>query len=356
MSLILYRDTETSFASNGRGILTDTLSATVFQELNGMLELEFTCPASGLHVGDIVMRSLITAKPDPATDSQPFRVYRINKKHPGLVKVYARHVAYDAIGIPIAPFQASGLVDTLNKIRGHAVIKLPFTLTSDKSSKAEMKTIVPMPLWSLLGGVRGSLLDVYGGEYQFDKFHIKLCARRGEDRGVYVRYGKNLRTAEQDANCAATYTGVYPYWLSQDGQIVQLPEYIVAAGGTYNYTRIKVLDLSAEWEDAPTVDQLRSRAQRYIEENDIGTPVVSWEIGLINPAQETAFMDLMEKNREIELNRMLLGDTIHVVFPEMGVNGAARVVRTEYDPLLERYQKIVLGSLKKLSFMPFSKS
>ncbi len=340
MKPVLYPDTETAFDSNGIGILADAISATVVQELNGMYELTLKYPDTGIHASSIADRCILLTKPDPVADPQPFRIYRINPVSNGIITVYARHIAYDTMGIPTAPFTATSAAEALVNMKASAVAPCPFTFTTDKNTSAQIISAVPKSIWTLLGGSRGSLLDTYGGEYEFDGFNIHLHSKRGADRGVSIRYGKNLTTLEQDRNCSKCYTGVYPYWLSSEGKLVQLPEKAIHAAGTFNHVHIMTLDLSSEWEEAPTGDQLRKRAEKYMADNDIGVPDVSWKVEFVQLEQTEEY-----KGKAL-LERVLLGDTVSVVFPRMNVNAAARAVRIEFDSILERYNSVTLGKVR----------
>ena len=340
MKPILYAATETSFTSNGIGILNDVISAPVVQELNGQYELTMKYSAAGIHAEAIADRCIILAKPDPVADPQPFRIYRINPISRGTITVYAQHIAYDNIGIPVAPFTASSAADALASMKASAAVDCPFAFTTDKNTQANMDQRIPKSIWKTLGGSEGSILDTYGGEYEFDKFNIHLHERRGTDRGVSIRYGKNLTTLEQDRNCANCYTGVYPYWISMDNELVQLPEKVINAAGTYNYVKILPLDLSSEWQEAPTVEQLRERAEKYMEDNDIGIPDISWKIEFVQLEQTQEY-----KGKAL-LERVLLGDTVSVIFPKMNVNTSARAVKIEFDSILERYISVTLGKVK----------
>lgn len=340
MKPILYPETETAFDSNGIGILNDAISASVVQELNGIYELTLKYPDTGIHAESIMDRCILLTKPDPVTDPQPFRVYRINPVSKGTITVYARHLAYDTMGIPVAPFTAETAAGALVSVKSNAAVECPFTFWTDKSTTAKMNSTVPKPIWNLLGGTSGSILDTYGGEYEFDRYNIRLHNRRGADRGVSIRYGKNLKTLEQDRNCANCYTGVYPYWTSPEGALVQLPEKVINAAGNYSYVRIRTLDLSAEWDEAPTVDQLRQRAQKFMSDNNIGVPDVSWKVQFVQLEQTEEY-----KGKAL-LERVLLGDTVSVIFPRMNVNASARAVKIEYDSILERYNSVTLGKVK----------
>jgi len=340
MMPILFDEFEQEFNSNGIGILNDCIVCDVVQELNGQYELTMKYPVTGIHFDSLEQRKIILAKADPEGRTQPFRIYRITKPLGGVVTVLARHIAYDLSGIPVSPFMADSAADTMFQMKNHCVTECPFHFTTDKSTSAALRVTVPTVIWDLLGGAQGSILDVYGGEYVFDRMDVSLFQRRGSDRGVSVRYGKNLRNLEQDECCANCYTAVYPYWANAEGQIVELPEKTVKAAGNYNYVRIRTLDLSAEWQEAPTEEQLRHRAERFIAENQIGIPRISWKVEFLRLKQENVYQQLAD------LEQVALGDSVSVLLPHMGIQAVARVVATTFDAILEEYKVINLGSVK----------
>ena len=336
---VLYPATETEFTTNGIGFLSDAISCKVYRAVNGGYELTMQYPVSGVHYADISLRSIIKAKPDKVSDPQALRIYRITKPFKGVVTVYARHLVYDLSGIPVSPFTASGVAAAMVALKNNAVVDCPFEFLTTKSGGGTMTVPAPASLWSRLGGTSGSVLDVYGGEYSYDNYKVTLNTRLGSDNGVIIRYGKNLTDLEQDANCANCYTGVYPYWQLED-ELVTLPEKIVHADGNFDYVKILPLDLSEKFETAPTEEQLRTAAENYIENNNIGVPDVSWKVEFV------ALEDTEEYRGMGVLERISLGDTVTVEFEKLGVNATARAVAVEYDCLLERYDSITLGRLK----------
>lgn len=330
MKPILYASTEREFATNGIGILSDAASCVVTEERNGSYELEMQYPVMGLHYASITYRSLILAKSKPDGESQPFRVYRISRPLGGLVTVYARHISYDLSGVVVPPFSATGVEGVFDAIAEKAVPQdSGFTFWSDKTSTSGVATTVPNSVRSLLGGIQGSILDVFGGEYEFDRFTVKLWRHRGQDRGVTIRYGKNLTALEQDANCASVYTAVYPYWTSED-VTVELPEKIVEAPGTYDFVRILPLNLTSVFEGQPTEDQLRTAAQYYIADNNVGVPRVSLSLTYA----------------QLDGEKVDLCDTLTVTFAEMGVNTTANVIKTTFDVLQDRYSSVEIGDMR----------
>ncbi len=340
MKPVLYPSQETAFGSNGLGVLTDAASCVIIEERNGAFELEMTYPVSGIHYKEIAPRCIILAKPNPVDDPQPFRVYRITKPMGGLVTVYGEHISYDLAGVPASPFAAESAPDAMEKLKSFSAIPTPFSFWTDKDTAGTMGITAPVALRSLLGGREGSVLDVYGGEYKFDRYTVRLYNQRGQNRGASIRYGKNLTDLTQDENIAGVYTGVYPYWSSMEGALVQLPEKILPAPGNYDFTRIMTLDLSSEFQEPPTQDQLRARAEAYMKANNIGVPKVSLTVSFV-PLEQT------EEYKDIGLlERVELCDTVNVEFPALGVSATAKCVRTVYDALLDRYKSVELGDAR----------
>lgn len=341
MKPILYDADRTSFPAgvdNGLGVLADAMSCKVTQELNGQYELELHYPVEGIHYGEIALRAILRATVGPDGKLQPFRVYRIVPGMNGTAAVYARHIAYDLGGYVVSPFTAADAPSAVAGIKSHALpAGMPFTLTTDKTTVAAMAVEVPTSAWSLLGGQQGSLLDVYGGEYEFDGWAVRLLTRRGADRGVSVRYGKNLTDLTQDANCASCYTGAVPYWRGNGTTVTAAPVY---AEGDFGYTRLMPLDLSSSFEQQPTQEQLQAAATSYIKQNRLGVPAVSWDVKLALLSQASGYEDVAF------LEQIYLGDTVGVYFQRLGVNAKARVNRIVWDCLLDHYDSVALGSVK----------
>lgn len=340
MNPILFDASELTFDSNGLGVLSDAISCTVTEERNGAFELTLEYPISGIHYEEISNRRIIYCKPNPYASPQPFRIYRMTKPLSGRVTVYAEHISYDLSGIPVSPFTAGSASAAMLQIENSAAVDSNFTFWTDKETAATMTVEVPSSTRSILGGNAGSVLDVYGGEYEWDGWTVRLWSARGSDNGVIIRYGKNLTDLEQDENISNVATGVYPYWKDSDGNLVELPEKIVNAPGTYNFTRIIPLDLSSDFEEQPTVEQLRERAEKYVDDNDIGIPTVSISVAFQSLDQTEEYKDLAL------LERVGLCDTVTVQYETLGVSAKAKCVKTEYDALLDRYTSIELGDAR----------
>lgn len=340
MKPILYDCEEITFRNNGIGVLRDTISCVVTEERNGTYELELEYPIDGQHYEKIALRKIIVALPNNNSNPQPFRIFEISKPIAGIVTVYAQHIAYDLRGIPVAPFQATNAPMAMMSLKTNAVVDCQFEFWTDKETTAKMTVDTPKSIWELLGGTSGGILDVYGGEYEFDVWTVKLHKERGYNRGVTIRYGKNLTDLRQDENCENVYTGVYPYWSDSNGNLVELDEKVVYAPGNYSFERIKIVDFSQEWTDAPSQEELQNRAEKYIRNNNIGTPKISLTVSFAPIEQASEYENIAK------LQKVNLCDTVSVEFPKLNVSATAECVATKFDVLTERYESVELGNAR----------
>lgn len=337
---ILFPDTAEQFSTQGLGALSDAISCTVHEVLNGEYELEMEYPIHGIHYSEMTARCIIYAIPSPYRSPQPFRIYRQSRPLDGIVTFYARHISYDLSGVPVTPFSSSGVVDTLASIEQSWVVPCSFHFWTDKTTSANFSISVPSATRSILGGTEGSVLDVYGGEYEWDGFTVRLWNHRGQDNGVTVSYGKNLTDISQDYNDSGVLTGIMPYWLGQDGTLVQSNPAIIEAPGTYDFENIQPVDFSQDFEEQPTVEQLTERGQQYVNANDVGKPTVSTTVSFVQLEQMEQYKDLAL------LEKCDIGDSVTVRFPRLGVDSKARIVEIETDVLMERYSSVTLGNVQ----------
>lgn len=338
---ILYSATEMEFDHNGLGILGDCASCEVTEEANGIFELAMQYPMDGIHSENITDRVIIKAKADQFREPQLFRVYAISKPMNGIVTVLAEHISYDLSGIPVQPFYADNVALALSMLKRNAVIPCPFNFWTDKATSAKFNVKTPASIRSKLGGSAGSILDVYGGDYEFDNYTVKLHNNRGMNRGVSIRYGKNLTDIKQDQNCSSVATGVYPYWANpENGELVELPEKIINAPGTYNFVKIHTVDFTQSFENKPTEEQLRKATESYIKNNGIGVPKVSMTVSFAQFEQTEEYKHLKL------LERVSLFDTVNVEFPALMVSATAKAVKVVYDVIADRVKSVTLGSVR----------
>lgn len=340
MTPILFPATATSWTTQGLGALSDAVSCTVTEERNGIFELEMQYPMGGVHFSEMKNRCIILAIPSPYRAAQPFRIYRITKPLNGVCIVYARHISYDLSGVPLNPFTAGSAPAAMAGLQANAEGGSPFTFWTDKTTTANFSVDVPSSTRSVLGGKTGSILDVYGGEYAWDGYTVRLYNRRGQDNGVRIAYGKNLTDLEQDENISNVATGIYPYWADADGNLVVCDPKVVPAPGSYDFTRVVPVDFSQDFETAPTPAELQARAESYVQANNIGVPTVSLSVSFVQLEQTEEYRDLAL------LEKCDLCDTVTVQFERLGVDAKAEIVKIVTDVLLERYQSVEIGSIR----------
>lgn len=340
MKPILFPSTATEFNTQGLGVLTDAISCTVNEERNGAFELTMQYPDTGVHFDEITDRCIIYAIPSPYRAPQPFRIYRITRPMDGIIMVYAQHITYDLSGVPLNPFTAVNAPDALSKLSLNAAVDSPFTFWTDKATVASFAVSTPSSTRSVLGGSSGSILDVYGGEYEWDGFTVRLYGHRGYDNGVVISYGKNLTDIEQDRNISNVATGIYPYWTNAEGALVTCDPKIVNAPGTYDFTRVVPVDFSNDFEAQPTSAQLQARAEKYVEDNKIGIPKTSITASFVQLEQFPEYEDLAL------LEKCDLCDTVTIRYPQLGVEAKAEIVKIETDVLLERYNSVEIGDVR----------
>lgn len=358
--IVLYDHDEEAFTSNGLGALPDAASCVVTEERNGGYEVEMEYPLTGSHFHDIQKRRILYVKPNPYDDPQPFRIYSITKPINGIVTVHAAHLSYDTSGsiVKLFPADAGSASAAMSYLKNFSVPSTPFTFFTNVGKSGTMSVPKPSSIRSLLGGSDGSILDTFGGEYLFNKWNISLLESRGADRGVTIRYGKNMTDLEQEENDTDFYTGVYPFWYSEseDGGLVTLSANngIVNASGTYDFVKIMPLDLSSEdfskettdsegyvtTIEKPTEAELLAAAKKYISDNKIGVPKVSLDVSFVMLAQIEEYKDFAR------LETVKLCDTVTVEFEKLGVKTTAKCIKTVYNVLTGKYNSIELGEPK----------
>lgn len=335
---ILYESTETAFTTNGLGGLPDTLSCLVTEERNGIFELEMQYPVTGLHYDLLEVGRILYVPHDDTKIRQPFDIYRISKVMNGTVTINARHISYRLAKIPVEPFSAGSCSAAFLGLEEHAVVTCPFTFWTDKSVAASFAVSVPATIRSLLGGTNGSILDTFGtGEYEWDKWTVKFHLHRGSDNGVTIRYGKNMTDLTDDTDNGSTYTGIYPYWYSDQDGLVTLPEKVVYADE--HDDRVVVVDATQSITAKPTEAQLRAWAETYITSH-------AWKVSNSIKISFVQLWQTEEYKNVASLQRVKLCDTVTVIHPVLGVETKTNVVKVVYDAIRERYSSMTLSEPK----------
>lgn len=337
----LYEENEMRFADGGLCTLHDAVFCEVTEELNGAFELKMKYPVSGEAFTLLKTGRLILAKPNVFEKAEPFHIYAISKPLMGLVTVYAEHISYHTNKIVCAPFSASNIADAVLMLQHSAVNENPFTLSTDMTVVNDINSNVPI---TMRHGIIGRIVSLYGGEVKCERWNIRILGMRGEDRGFSIRYGNNLIDLRQDEDISGIYDGVYPYYNVEeteetDAVYVELPEKVILLGP--HSERIKPLNMTAEFAEEPTEEELRSKTMEYLTKNDINAGALTIEV-------EFALLSGTEEYRDImALEDVRLGDVISVFVPKRGITVKSRCVKTVYDVMKNRYVKITVGTIGK---------
>lgn len=341
---ILYEQNETAFTSNGLGRLSDASRCIVTEERNGIYELEMDYPVDGIHFKDIVLSRFIKAVPSYKTNPQYFRIYNISREINGKVTVHAEHISYELLRIVSMPFTAHGVVEALEMIKDNAVGHCPFTFWTDKTDTDIFNMEYPAVIRSKLAGGQWSMNQQYeGSDWEFDNYQVKFWNQRGQDKGVVLRYGKNIISLKQEDNIQNTYTSIVPYWFGlADGEnetCVYLPEKVLHSENVDRFPtqRTIAVDFTEEFPEQPTEEQLRSAGRRYITKNKIGIPNIDINVSFVDLAHTMEYKDILP------LQSVNLCDYVTVYLEKLGVNEKARVTRTVWNVLLDRYDSIYVG-------------
>lgn len=337
---VIYEKGTQTFTTNGICRLPDCIMCEVTEERNGIYEVEFQYPVDGLHFDEILLGRILYVTHDETKKPQPFDIYKRSAEIDGIVTFNASHISYRLGATVLQPFTAVSCVDALEKIPENALDGTNFTFWTDKVVTANFNLRYPQNIRATLSGSEGSILDVYGtGEYEFDKWLVKLYLSRGADTPVQLRYGKNLVSITAEKDESGLYNAVIPYWYSvETGESVILPA--IVAEGTESEIELSTytLDLTPDFPEKPTTAQLEAKARERFTN---AQPWIADENITVDFVQMWSIEEYM---RYAPLQRLKLCDTVLVLYPEAGVNVRKKIIKVVYNSLLERYSSMELGT------------
>lgn len=341
---ILYEYNETSFTNNGLHRLVDTISCVVIEERNSIYECDFEYPVNGQYFEEIKCGRIIGVKHDDSSDVQPFDIVSFSKPIDGIVSFHAVHISYRLKGYVVQDNNINSLSDALTALAS-ATPSNSFTYTADFTANGYAAAFndVPRSVRQLLGGVEGSILDTYGGEYEWDKFSVILHNHRGTTVDFAIRYGFNMVSYDDETDYSDTYTSAIPYWIGTDADGVEK----IVVGNKVNsgltpYNNMEkciALDLSEAFETEPTTAELETLALNKMTGNHVNNPHQSISVQFVR------LQDFSEYSDYTELLQCKLCDTVKVIFPDYQTSANFKIVRTEYDVLRERFTSMDLGTL-----------
>ena len=354
---ILYNATETVFDSYGLGEI-DANKATVTRERNGNYSLYIEYPVGGSLAPLFKQDMRIKADAGVRTKNQTFYISRIVKDSSHVIKIYAKHISHltETMGIVHGTTVVGDANAALARWSESLVGGIEFRTWSDIETEGKASWTVDKfkTAREALGGVEGSILDVWGGEYEFDNTTIRLHKQLGRKTPTVLQYGRNILSAEEDENSESSYTSIYPYasytpeadegGRQADPVFVTLPEKIVDSQWVKMYAdrRVQIVDFSSKFaeKETPTLDKLRKMAERYVHDNRIGIPKTSIKVEYVDLAKTLDYADIAFME-EVELC-----DIVPIFYPKIGLtNEDGKVVVVNYDVLNDRNESIEIGTI-----------
>ena len=364
MNPVLYKADERSFRTFGLGEISDAYKVTVTRERNGNYDLYIKYPVNGRFASVFKEEMKIKADAGKRTKWQTFEINRIVKNSSEHIEIYARHISMRTSDLALRPIVRASNVNAEAALRlwkENLVGDDVFDVRSDIRTLGNISWEVDKvgSARKALGGVSGSILDVFGGEYEFDNNLIILHQQMGRKAPTVLEYGRNLLSVEEERLLDGNYTSIYPfarYTPSSNGSserssneesrevLVTLPEHILDSPylRLYAQRRISLVDFSSKFDDKhpPTAEKLRSLGQSYIKSNNIGAPKISTEVSYVDLSQTLDYQDfgVME---EVELC-----DIIPLYYPQFDITTTSeKVVKIVYDVYTDSNEEITLGTI-----------
>ena len=323
------------------GWLAEASDCQCTEERNGVFELEFQYPMLGRYAADLVIDRYVKAKPNATAANQFFHIRKVSKPINGMFTISCEHISYALSGYPVPTVSASGNAQVainavltaaknqLGKDTGFSAATTDITLSSSIA-------LANVSARAALGGVSGSVLDVYGGEYEFDNHTIKLHKSRGQDHGVRISYGRNMTDLKCEIDMDSAYTGIYGYVKNDD---VDLKSYVSVTNSSGINAKTLIRDFSSDFSgDEITQAKLDSAVSAYVAKNDINSPSVSMTVSFVDLSQSPEYASFSA------LEAVNLCDTVKIYHKDLDIDITAKVIKTTYDVLRERYTSIELGS------------
>lgn len=334
---ILYDTNETAFISNGLGRLRDCISCVVSEERNGVYECDFQYPVSGANFELIQLGRVIGVTHDDTGDVQPFDIVSYTKPIDGIVEFHCVHISYRQNYITARGTNINSLADALTMM-GNSTPANPFRYRTDKTSSAyfPLGDGLPHSVRSMLGGDEGSILDTYGGEFEWDKFNVILHTARGVHRDFTIRYGVNMLDYNEEMDTTGTYMSCIPYWT--DGTLKVVGSVQTLGTTVTNRGECVPLDVSDKFEGKPTKAQVEAMGYSVMASQNPSLPMQNIHVEFVR-LQDLGYEgldDLLQCN---------LCDTINVVFRYYNSSGKFKIVKTVWNVLRDKYDSMELGDL-----------
>ena len=359
--ITLYAANTTSWNSNGICILLPSL-CTIHEIAGGDWELTMEHPMTDdlrwaeLQYDRIIKAPVPLSVPDGEAmiHMQCFRIYQVEvdtaqKK----ATVYARHVSYDLRG------NVTGPLNLKKK-------KLPAAITAFKSALLTRDSVQRNITTDLTNATYTGDLSYQNAIYCLldpdegfvpktkamlvrDNFNFHILQNRKTDRGYVIDYGKNMIGVTWTKSTEDVVTRIIPIGQDDQGERLLLPAKWVDSSriNQYPFVRMATLEVSDAHMDSDT-----TRAQCLTLMTNAARDAFNEGCDLASLELEVDFVhlgDTAEYAQYKRLQRLYLYDTVTINHTPAGFHATAQVREYEWDAILLRYNKILLGDVYKVS-------
>lgn len=325
----LFGKTETDFSTNGDKII-NAIKARVKKVDNGDFYLELETDLS--YVSDFEEGRIVVA-PTPQGE-QYFRIANV-KKTKNKITTKCPHVFFDSKNYLIADsyvyqLEANAALDHLNSATEP---QSEFTTISDITTVNSYRCVRK----SLYEAIQ-TVIERWGGHVVMDKFNIGIRQTIGQDKGVVVRYAKNLKEITCTENWDGVVTKLMPVGkdglLLPDLYVMSETQYVLPYTKTVSFNQDNIEQDNYTTEDgqpdeatyhAALLADLEGQAQRYVDANCV--PKVNYTTKANIPITD-------------------IGDTVQVIDERLGLTLTTNVISYEYDVILDQYRSVEFGNFK----------
>lgn len=336
------------------GRLTGCTECTVEESRNADYTLSASVVKNSECAESAVVQNYIYAKPNPADEPQFFEIYEAVEKN-NVLSIKAKHIKHNCYNNILAAGETSAQLYSPAEAYENldALFDNNYVFSSDITNRKSINLGYTQvcTLGDFLGGLEGSLLDLFGGEYKWNNFNVSLLKNRGQKRAYSLKWGDNISSYEKTQSSETTishvcaYATVYDEFSKQDIQIIANPYEIFEQKSKTN--KLHVYPVPDKLVDGITVNSstgdgyefvkntCRIAATAYIGGDKLGEIKSNIKVDV-----EAVLDDMQQFN---------LCDTVTVILSD-SIAAESKIVKTTYDTLRERYKQLELGSFKtKLS-------
>lgn len=323
----IYDAEEKLFNHNGIKILKP-LKCNVFKEDNGDYYIELE---DNIKNNEYYQPNRIIMCPTPFPEGeQAFRIANNIEKNQSKIKLKAKHIYFDTKNYVIKDnyIEDKDCNYALDYLNSNTDTESPFTTSSDITTNNSYRCVRKSLEESI-----STIIDKWGGHLVRDNFNISVNSTIGKDRGVTLKYLKNIQTIKSEEIWDNVVTKILP--VGKDGLL--LPEiYLELEEQLYNIPYTKVVSFNQEIEKLETesddeykerlIEDLRSQATSFLNVNKY--PQVNYSL--------SAHLDKITD----------IGDTIYVEHPNLNIALTTNVISVTYDAISNKYKNIQFGNFK----------